>query len=731
MSCGGVRCTLLPDDAHPGIPAPHSVPSLSACSAQPPTVDTVLARTHPSQLGRPRWVNGLDAVMAVGVALVAWWTVLYETVVATDLPTTPVVIGWLVTAPLVAAPLARAVVCRASGTAEVGGSDLVSGGKPRSEHIGAPKLLVAATVVGAAATAGLLATSAGGVFQAGVAVGVVTSALVMAWLRIRSRTARPQIPAGVVPAEPTPIGGRSAFARHSDLIVGIVACGLAVGSMFVLRISSDDVYYVNVSAWIGEHGHVPLRDTMFGPQILPSTYGGGFPIQSIEALIGAFAGLVGIRAGTVVYLLVAPLCAFASIWVLWQLALAWSRHSPLPAFGYSVAFVISGTGGAYRSYSIDGVWQGKSMAVAILMPLIWLYATRLARTRDPHWILMLALAGVAFVGLTSTGPLLGLMIASAIALAAVLSRNGALLVGAVALAVPPLMGGLAVLVLPGRVGGTEATAPAPWAALHAAYGAPPVLAGLTVAGVMLGPLFVRTTRGGRLIWCSAVLSLTVLMPGVLTLLNAATRSGPVDWRLLLSTPVPTVLGLFAASAARLARRAAARSAVQRLVAGVVAAGIVATFGLAGTPLWASTPKLSTRPAWKVDPVALTNVRALLATDPSRSGPMLLPPPEMGVLAVYTTRWFAVVPRELYLAGLDEPAQVTSDRRTLLRLVSPRPGSLTAADVGGALHRLDVTTVCLDASTGTAARAIRMVGYATFRPVGTLRCATWPGTTPAA
>lgn len=669
--------------------------------------------------------------MAVGVALSAWWTILYEIVVATDLPTQPVVLGWLVTAPLVAVPLARAHVERASGRAAVGGSDVVSDAKPRSEHVGTPRLLVAATVVGAAVTAGLLATSTGAVFEVGVVVGVVTSALVMAWLRVRSRTAQPQIPAGVVPAEPRPVGGRSALAGHADLIAGIVASGLAVGSMFVLRTSSDDVYYVNVSAWISEHGHVPLRDTLFGPQTLPSTYGGGFPIQSIEALSGALAGLLGLRAGAVVYLLVAPLCAFASIWVVWQLARAWSRHAALPTFGYAVGFVISGTGGAYRSYSIDGVWQGKSMAVAILMPLIWLYATRLARTRDRHWILMLALAGVAFVGLTSTASLLGLMIASAIALAAVLSRNGALLVGALALAVPPMAGGLAVLVLPGRVGGRSAIAQAPWAALHTAYGARPVLAAVTIAAVLLGPLVVKRTRAALLIWCSTVASLTVLMPGALTLLNAATQSGPVDWRLLLSTPVPVLLGLLAASATTWARRAAARSAVPQLAAGVVAVSIVATFGLAGTPLWASTPKLSTRPAWKVDPEAFTNVRALLATDPSRTGPMLLPPAEMGVLAVYTTRWFAVVPRELYLAGLDEPAQAAADRRTVLQLVAPHPGSITAVDVGDALHRLHVGTVCLRSSADAAARVVRMVGYSTFRPVGTLQCASWPGTTPSA
>jgi len=677
---------------------------------------------------RPRWAYGLDAVTAGGVALFAWWTLLYEVVVAIDLQTSPVVVAWLITAPLVVIPVARAHIRRATERAEA--AVCTERQRPRMtppDRVGHPKLLMAATVACAATSAVLLATTTGRLFEAGCVIGFLAMAVVMVNLRVRARAR----PGRAVKADSSPGIDRQASGRRAphDLIAVVVASALAAGSMFVLRTSADDVYYVNLSAWAADHGHVPLRDTMFGPQVLPSTYGGGFPIQSIEALIGALARLLGMRAGSVTYFIVTPLCGFASIWVLWQLARMWSRRKPLQTFGYSVAFVVIGTGGAYRSYSIDGVWQGKSIAVAILLPLIWLYATHLARTRDRHWILMLLLAGVAFVGLTSTAPLLGLMLGSAIAFAAVLLRNRALLVGALALVIPTIVGGLAIAILSRRLGGVAPMAPAPWSALHVAYGARPALAMLTIAAVMLAPLLVRGIQAAVLIWCSGVLSLAVLVPGVLTLLNATTRSGPVDWRLLLSPPAPTLIGLCAAAAAawtyRLARRAfAGRVPAARVVAAATAVSLVATFALADIPVWALTVRIAPRPSWKVDPGALANVEAILATDPSRSGPLLLPAAEMGVLAMYTTRWFAVVPRASYLTGLDEAAGATADRRTLLQLVAARPGKLSAADVGAALRRLAVTTVCLDANAATAARVVRTAGYSTFRPIGTLQCSTW-------
>jgi len=653
------------------------------------------------------------------VAVFAWWTLLYEIVVAFDLPTRPVVVVWLVTAPLVAIPLMRANV-RATQRAERTSATVPT--HPRKlpvEHGRQRKLPVVAALACATASAALLATTTGNLFDVGCAIGLIAMAIIHR--QIRSRVDCP--PAGSGDSKPGPRLQLSTRRRPRDLIAALVAAGLAVVSMFLLRTSPDDVYYVNLSAWIAEHDHVPLRDTMFGPQLLPSTYGGGFPIRSIEAFSGALAGLLHVRAGTVSYLVIAPLCGFVSVWVLWQLARAWSRRRPLPVFTYSVLFVIGGTGGAYRSYSIDGVWQGKTMALAILMPLIWLYGTQLMRTRDRHWTLLLLLAGVTFVGLTSTAPLLGLVLAAAIALAATLTRSARVLGGGVALAVPVVVGGLAVALLSLRVGGTVPTAPTPWSALRVAYGPQPAELVLTLVALMLGALVVQDAQVALLIWCGTAVSLAVLLPGVLTFVNAATRSGPIDWRLLLGPSAPTLIGLGAAAVVTsTTRQFATRPRAARLVAAATAVSVVAAFAIVGTPVTASPRRFASRPTWKVDPAALADVRAILATDPSTAGPLLLPPADMSVLAMYTTHWFAVVPRGIYVSGLDEPTGATADRLALLNFVAGR-GGVSSQAVGAALRRLHVTMVCLQPQAAAAARVVRMTGYSQFVPVGSLLCST--------
>jgi len=663
---------------------------------------------------RPDWSVGVDAAVVGAMAAFAWWTLLYEAMLAAGWPTTPVTVCWLVTAPVIAVAIARWNAKHARRAQHEGRPDrpLPSwpGGWPE-------RVAVLALAVAVVVSAVLMATTTHAVFRLGWGIGIIC--LLAVGYVIRRSGAQPyqtgDARAAAVSEAATP-------RTRDDLIALVISCAVSVSSLFVIRTINDDAYYVNISTWIAEHGRIPVRDTMYGNQTFPSTYGGGFPISSIEAQIGSLARIFHLLAGTMAYLVVAPLCTFASIWVIWQLAHLWSRRRPMPAFLFSLVFILAGTGGAYRSYSTSRIWEGKVMAVAIVIPLIWIFATRLAQTRDRHWTVLLGLAGIAFAGLTSTAALLGLTLACAIALAAVTLANRDLLWGAVALAVPALASGTAVAVLSRNVGGPTPTAPAAWAAVRAAYGAHPSMVIVTIVAALAAPLLVRGTAAATLIWSSGVASLAILIPGVLTFLNSVTGSGPVEWRLLLTPPAPILIGLCAAAGVGVtADRLAFRPVAARIVAVAASLVVVGAFAVVGSPLWASSSWLVGRPSWKVNVTALDNVRTLVAANPSTAGPVLLPAGEMRVLAIYTTRWYAVVPRVSDLQGLVEPAATTTARRTLLQLVSVTQRNPSAADVKSALKTLNVTTVCLGPSDVTARKMVRAAGYPAFQTIAGMRC----------
>jgi hypothetical protein len=667
---------------------------------------------------RARWAVVVDALLMASVAVFAWWTLIYEVVLVFKASTTPAVIVWLVTSPVVGFVIGRATV-RASvdpvqrdrTSAESTGPATLGAGRPRH-----PRLAITALLVAASASAAVLATQKGAAFTAAWAVALLV-ALTVAGRTVRSVwTARTAVP-------PDSDDGSRETPRPSRLYefpALVVSVLMAAVSLFVIRTSSDDAYYVNLSTWVAEHGHIPLRDTMYGNQVYPSSYGGGIPIASIEGLIGAIARVTHLLTGTVAYLVVVPLCTFASIWVLWRLTSLWSPRRPIASFLFAVTFLVAGTGGAYRSYSYVRIWQGKVIALAVLVPLIWWLATKLAESSQRHWIVMLAISGIAFVGLTTSSALLGSLVAGCIVCTGIVTGNRALLRGGIACGIPVVISGLVLAVFSSNIGGAAPIAPTRWKALHAAFGAHPAMVALTIVVILLAPLVVTRRIAAPLMSGMAVLCLTILTPGLFLLINAVTGAGPVEWRLLLGAPVPALVGICAATLLSLAVRLVPRCAPW-IVMAVVGAMVVTAFALVGTPPWQASIRFEHRPAWKLSPTALANVKAVVASVPDANGPILLPAVEMRVLAIYTTRWYAVVPRAFDLRGLPEPATTTLARRTLLALVSrtaPRP---SAPSVREALRTLHVGTVCVHPSDTYARRTVRAAGYSPFQPVGALRC----------
>jgi hypothetical protein len=155
--------------------------------------------------------------------------------------------------------------------------------------------------------------------------------------------------------------------------------------------------------------------------------------------------------------------------------------------------------------------------------------------------------------------------------------------------------------------------------------------------------------------------------------------------------------------------------------GTLAGCILLVF--AGTTPWASHWHVSSRPVWKTHVIGLANVKALVATDPPRGKPVLMPPNEMAVLSLYTVKWHPVAPKAFYVTGLDEPAADSRARRTLIRLAVTGRSNPSYHDTSAALRLLDVGTVCLAVYDHQAQRIVERAGFGPFANVGTLRCAT--------
>ena len=149
--------------------------------------------------------------------------------------------------------------------------------------------------------------------------------------------------------------------------------------------------------------------------------------------------------------------------------------------------------------------------------------------------------------------------------------------------------------------------------------------------------------------------------------------------------------------------------------------------LGGTPQWspAVAAGLTSHPTWKVRPDTLAQVNGVLAMHPG-PGPVLLPRRDMAVLALRTTRVFAVVPRRFYLHGLPEEAGQVAWRKALIRVIAPPvTGPPSAHRVRRALAALDVSVACNYSYRTASLDVLERAGYGSPLIVGKLTCLSPP------
>jgi hypothetical protein len=528
---------------------------------------------------------------------------------------------------------------------------------------------------------------------------------------------------------PRDAGSPPASAHLAALLLA-VAVGVVV--MFVLNPSRDDVYYLNRAAWVAEHGTFPSGDTMFGPQNHPATYGAGLPIAALEEAYGTLARLFGVRAAGLAYLVANPVLAVLSVWSTWRLLRAWAPGRALLGLVVAVAVPWFTATGLLGEFAYAREWQGKVVVILLVMPLVWVHLTRLARGAPPAWsVAVLAVLGMAWSGLTVTAPIFACLLAGVGLLAALLLQGSRLrlAVGALSLAAGPVLVGIAtVLSSNGPV--AEANYPSdPAVVWSRMFGEDRVIVALLGFALLVGPALARSREARVLAGLGSTVSLAVLVPGLFSLMDTATGTGPIAIRMLFTAPLPVLAALLvtvpvpAAWHERL-RGAAPAAYLPAAVATLLVLGLLAA---TGTPLWSPRARatLVDEPTWKVRQSDRDDVAAVLAARPG-PGPVLLPPGPGRTLAITTTELFSAVPRDYYIQFVKEPRAEHVARYALRRFIDPGSKKPSRPVLASALETLDVSLVCVPPYSHRRRADLAAIGLTGERRLGHMVCFDGPG-----
>jgi hypothetical protein len=520
--------------------------------------------------------------------------------------------------------------------------------------------------------------------------------------------------------------GGDAGARPDAAIALAWAGGLAVLSLFLVRADGDDAHYVHLAAWVAAHGEFPVRDVLFTDQALPAIFSP--PLSSFEALAGTLARGTGIAAPDLVYLVVAPLASALAVLATWRLLRCWAVAPVGVALSVAMLFLLWDADGhkTLGNLFVGRMWQGKVVFLAVLVPLLFVLLHDYAERPTRRALALLAAAGAAGVGLTTTGVfVVPVVAAGALApLAVRLPRRAA--AGFAAAAAYPLAGA-AVGLIAGTRNAQEYVAAevVPDRLVHMVLGEGP-LALIALAAALAGPLLIRRVRAAQMTASTALLVACLLAPGVPLLIFELTGLGQVLWRLIWAIPIAALVGVAGAAAITRARP----------VGALAAAGLCAAIVVWGAPVWSpeGARGIASEPAWKRTSESVAAARRILAR--ARPGDAILAPAPVGeTLLVMSGRVTAVAPRPFYASALiGVPGGHAQERLLLLafaqRGLGPIEGDPRAYRrledhiVGAPEVRRALTTVGVDIACvgGRAADAVlRDAGFGPRWWAGTMRC----------
>lgn len=584
----------------------------------------------------------------------------------------------------------------------------------RTDSSTTENVLVAAGVASGAAAAVLVAVNASWPVAAGCWLTAAVVGTIWGLLRLRRAPA----------VEP---GGRDAdHSLETEPPTGVVvalawATTLAVLSIFTLRPNPDDLYYVNLSQWVVDHGTFPLRDTIFSDLVFPMS--SWPPMASYDALAGTLARLTGVHAASVVYLVVPPLATFLSVLALWRLLRAWRVKAVAVGLSLALVFLLFDGGPGYAAPGnlfLTRLWQGKVILLCLLVPVLLVYALRYVERptgRQAGWLFA---GGVAAVGLSTSAMFLVPLLALAGAAPLCMRRPGRALQGFVAMAAYPLVAGAVTVAVGGRSADFFDTRglyrfDPEWFG-HEIFRAGPVAA-IAVASVLAGALLVPDRNARVTTGVLAVITGVTFVPGVTQLSYDLVGLGPTLWRVSWVASIAALVGVLGARIATSGTRRSLR------LAGPLAVAVALV--LFGVPIWSDENEvaLEAPPHWQRGSNSVA--AAELAIDAVGPGDIILAPEDLAVtISVLTTRVKTVAPRDYFMDHLrDEPSFHYAERLTLVDYVNLRIGSGYESQVARGLTLLDVDEVCLATGSQQRFQFLRAQGYRSVTESAWGRCLT--------
>ena len=505
------------------------------------------------------------------------------------------------------------------------------------------------------------------------------------------------------------------------------AVALAALATFTLRPNPDDLYYVNLSQWVAEHGTFPLRDTIFADLTYPMS--NWPPVASYDGLVGAVAHLAGTRAGSVEYLVVPPLATALSVLALWRLLRAWRVRQVAVVLSVALVFLLLDGTSSYGSPGnlfLTRLWQGKVILLCLLVPVLLVSALRFVERPSRSTGLRLVLGGVASVGLSTTAIFLTPLIAFA-GTAPLLPRSRARAAAGFALmAAYPIAAGVATKVLGGRsaddFGARRQYRFDPSWFGHEIFLTGPIAA-LAVVSVLVGCLLVPSAAARVTTGLLALATGVVLVPGMTRLSYDVTGLGPTLWRVSWGCTVAALVGLSVVrGGAWLHRRYAHTWLRHRWSSGVAATVALALLVASGSPIWAGDTGNQWRAPfhWERTPGSRYVADRVIA-DVGPGGLVLAPDSLAITIAVTTTDVKTVAPRDYYLHYLrDVPSFHYRERLTLVDFAN-EVGPWRQREVSRALRVLHVDVACLATRDVRRVRALQRAGFTPMLATDHFRC----------
>ncbi len=361
---------------------------------------------------------------------------------------------------------------------------------------------------------------------------------------------------------------------------------------------------------------------------------------------------------------------------------------------------------------VGRLWQGKVVFLAVLVPLLFALLHEYAEEPTRRRLALLAAAGAAGVGLTSTGTFLVPVVAAGALLPVAMRvprRTAAAFAATVAYPLATAIVIVAVGPRSAEVSHPSELVPEELVELLLGQGA---FTFVTLAAVLVAPLVIGRPLARAMAAGTLLLVGLLYAPGVPLRIFELTGLGEVQWRWTWLIPAAALVGVLATGVVPRLRPAVLRAAP----ALVLAAALV----MLGQPLWAAEEgaTLAPRPAWKRDPSTIRVAERILAH--LRPGESLLAPRLFShTVLVMSGEVTAVAPRGFYARALRGVPGGRAEERLVLLLFAENglgpaensPGDVVEPrDVVRALRVVRVDLACVATDDAPAQRLLVAEGY---------------------